>query len=157
MGMMRTAQMCVVTSALVLSGCTSSGGLSSQDVGGILGAIAGGVVGAQFGSGSGKTAATVFGALLGGYAGRAIASRLTQKDYAYRDKAAYDAVNSGQSQTWRNAESGNSGKVTPTQSYQRGSQKCTRFNETVQAGGESAQGQATACQQPDGSWQIYSS
>lgn len=48
---------------------------SGPGAGAVVGAIVGGVVGNQFGSGSGRTAATIGGAALGGVAGNAVQNR----------------------------------------------------------------------------------
>jgi surface antigen len=145
----------ILSVAIGLSGC-ASGGPTSENIGAILGTVGGAYLGSKFGSGSGKTAMTMLGASLGGYAGRAIARRLTEKDYEYMDDAAYGAVNSGESQSWQNADSGNFGSATPANTYRRGSQNCTNFSQSVTSAGETATGTSSACQLADGSWEILS-
>ena len=70
---------------------------------------------------------------------------------------AFDTAPSGQSVAWRNPDSGNSGTITPTRTYQTASgQYCREFQQTVTIGGESQQAFGRACRQPNGSWQIVS-
>lgn len=52
----------------------------------IAGGIIGGVIGNQFGGGSGKTALTIAGTLLGGSMGRDIDSRYQDVDYGYEEE-----------------------------------------------------------------------
>jgi surface antigen len=145
----------VLASTLGLSAC-AGGGPTGEDIGFILGTVGGAYLGSQFGSGSGRTAMTVLGATLGGYAGKAVARRLTQRDYEYMDQAAYEAVSTGQPSTWQNEESGNFGSAAPTNSYARNGQNCTNFSQSVTSAGETASGTSSACQLADGSWQIMS-
>lgn len=62
-----TVTIVVSLMALGLVGC--DGNITKQDMGTAAGAVAGGVIGSQFGSGTGKTAATIGGAVVGGYVG----------------------------------------------------------------------------------------
>jgi surface antigen len=84
-------------------------------------------------------------------------------DAADRERAitaasqALESTPSGQSVTWRNPDSGNSGVVTPVRSYQTSTgQYCREFTYTITTGGEKHQSSGTACRQPDGSWKIVS-
>jgi surface antigen len=68
---------------------------------------------------------------------------------------AFDTAPSGQSVAWRNPDSGNSGTITPTRTYQTASgQYCREFQQTVTIGGDTQQAFGRACRQPGGSWQI---
>lgn len=63
------------TLTLALTGC--------QNPGTVGGAVAGGLIGSAFGSGKGKTAAIIGGALLGGYVGnRAIDQPRSNRYYS---------------------------------------------------------------------------
>ena len=139
--------------AFLLMGCESMG--PKTTVGGLGGAAAGGLLGAALGGGGTGIAA---GAILGGLIGGAIGDRL---DAADREKArvaasqAFESVPSGQSVTWRNPDSGNSGVVTPMRTYQISSgQYCREYTQTIYIGGEKHQTYGTACRQPDGTWKI---
>ena len=148
-----------LAAGLSVAGCETTGGnniASPENIGTILGAIGGAYLGSKVGSGDTRTVATALGGVLGGLAGRAIARRLTQKDYSYMNDATEEAVSTNSPRSWRNPESGASGTVTPTGSYVKNGQKCTNFSQTVSAGGETGSGRAAACQMPDGSWQILS-
>ena len=61
--------------------------------------------------------------------------------------------NSGQ--TWRNPNSGNSGRITPTTTYQTNSgQYCREYQQQVIVGGKLVEGYGKACRMPDGSWKV---
>ena len=56
---------------------------------------------------------------------------------------------------WQNPNTGNSGTITPTQTYTASNgAPCREFTQTIYVGGYPEQGYGTACRQADGSWQI---
>jgi surface antigen len=62
-----------------------------------------------------------------------------------------------QAAEWVNPDSGRSGAVTPTRTFENAQgQPCREFTTTIIIGGKEEQGYGTACRQPDGSWQIVS-
>ena len=70
---------------------------------------------------------------------------------------AFETNRTGQASTWKNPDSGNSGSITPTKTYQSaGGQYCREYQQTITVGGEKHQAYGTACRQPDGSWKIQS-
>jgi surface antigen len=143
--------------ALSLAGC-ANGGPSNEQIGGLVGAAAGVAIGSQIGSGTGRTLAIAAGALLGYWAGSAVARRLTTEDRAYMSSTQNAALKSngdGQTSSWRNPQSGNSGSITPTTTYKTAQgTTCRTFSESISAGGQSDSASGTACQQPDGSWRV---
>ena len=86
-------------------GCSSGG--NSQ----IIGAVAGGALGGLIGSKVKGTVGTLLGGALGAAAGSAIGCKLQKNDRMRAERAAQAAVASNQSQTWRNDETGASGRV----------------------------------------------
>jgi surface antigen len=98
------------------------------------------------------------GVILGGLVGGAIGDRMDAADRREAEKAARRALESnpsGTSTTWRNPDSGHSGSITPTRTYQSaGGQYCREYQQTVVIGGETHKAFGTACRQPDGSWKI---
>ncbi len=86
-------------------GCSSGG--NSQ----IIGAVAGGAVGGLIGSKIKGTLGTILGGALGAAAGSAIGCKLQKNDRMRAERAAQAAVASNQSQTWRNDDTGASGRV----------------------------------------------
>jgi len=126
-------------------------------LGSVLGAAAGAGIAAAAGGGAGAiVGAGVGGALLGGFIG----NRLDARDKRMASQAAqraFEQNHTGQSTAWKNPDSGNSGSVTPTRTYQLANgQYCREYNQTVMIGGQQHQAYGTACRQPDGSWQIQS-
>lgn len=131
----------------------STGGV----LGGLAGAALGGLIGSQFGSGSGKTAATIGGAVLGGLAGNEIGRRMTCRDEEYVRDTTYESLETGEEAAWENEESGNRGVTRPGETFinARG-QQCRTFEQEIYVDGRAVRSTGTACKQPDGSWQVVS-
>jgi surface antigen len=126
-------------------------------LGTVLGAGAGAGIAAAAGAGGPWIAgAGIMGALLGGFIG----NRLDARDKRLAAEAAtraFENNHTGQASVWRNPDSGNSGSITPTRTYQLANgQYCREYRQTVTIGGEQHQAYGTACRRPDGSWQIQS-
>ena len=70
---------------------------------------------------------------------------------------ALESYRTGETATWRNPDSGNSGTFTPTKTYQQADGTyCREYQQTINVGGEVQQGYGKACRQPDGTWRIQS-
>jgi surface antigen len=144
---------------LLLSGCAQTGETVKNNPkttwGGMLGAAGGGLIAAAAGAGP---AGIVGGVLIGGLVGGAVGNALDQKDKEMAQQAAQQAFEnsrSGESSAWQNPDSGNSGSITPTQTYQTpGGQYCREYEQDIVVGGVNQKSYGTACRQPDGSWQI---
>jgi surface antigen len=125
--------------------------------GAALGAAGGGLLAAAAGGGGTGIAA---GVLLGGLAGGALGSTLDAQDRriaTQNSQNALETVPSGTTTTWRNPDSGNSGTLTPTRTFQNNSgQYCREYQQTITIGGKQEQSYGTACRQPDGTWKIVS-
>lgn len=139
-------------------GVTSGAGFSKSDIGTGVGAVGGALAGSQFGSGSGQLVGVAVGTLLGAGIGHSIGASLDRADMSYYNQAQHSALQNGQNgQTlpWNNPQSGNSGTFTPTNYYQGSNGRyCREYNQTINIGGKVERGYGTACQQPDGSWQV---
>jgi len=127
----------------------------------VLGSLGGAAAGAGIAAIAGGSAGWIVAAgLAGGLLGGAIGHRLDNKDKQMAAQAAANAFENnrtGQSAGWKNPDSGNSGTITPTKTYQAGSgQYCREYRQDVVIGGEKQQAYGTACRQPDGSWKIQS-
>ena len=131
-----------------------------------LGAVVGGIIGNQFGHGSGKTAATIGGVILGGIAGNAIAKDACgneRDDAYYYNNSYYDAfsdTNDGEQYQWRNPYTNNYGYVTAGDYYEDGyggyDGPCREFEQRVYIDGRPETATGIACRQPDGTWRIVS-
>ena len=144
---------CTVLAVFVLSACETAG--PKTGIGAMTGAAAGGLIGAAAGGG---TTGIIGGVLLGGLLGGALGNALDQRDRRLANEAYQHSLESGRTgsaSTWRNPDSGHSGTITPTRTYQdAGGQHCREFQQTVTVGGEVEEAYGTACRQPDGSWKI---
>ncbi len=148
----------VVAAVLVLvfaAACSGQG--EKQQIGTGTGAVLGGLLGSQFGSGSGQLVATGAGVFIGALIGSEIGRSMDEVDRMKANQAIKRAHTApiGETITWNNPDSGNSGTVTPMRDGTSGSGAyCREFQQTVTIGGRTEQAFGTACRQPDGSWQI---
>jgi len=126
-------------------------------LGTVLGAAAGAGIAALAGGGPGAIAgAGVGGALIGGMIGHQLDNR-DKRMAAEAAQRAFESNQTGQASVWRNPDTGNSGTITPTRTYQLAQgQYCREYRQTIVIGGQQQQGYGTACRQPDGSWQTQS-
>jgi len=124
-------------------------------IGGIGGAAAGGLIASAFDA---NTAGVLGGMILGGLIGGAVGDRMDAADRREADRTTRTALESkpsGTSTSWHNPDSGNSGTVTPTRTYQAQSGNyCREYEQTVTIGGKTQTAYGTACRQPDGNWQV---
>jgi surface antigen len=156
--MQRTSVKIVAISMLLLvplTGCQTISDNPKTSIGGFGGAATGGLIAAAAGGGGAAIAAGVIGgALLGGLLG----NLLDQRDKEMQAKAAsqaFESSPSGKSVGWQNPDSGHSGIVTPTRTYQTAEGSyCREFTQTVTIDGKKENSYGTACRQPDGSWRI---
>ena len=145
--------------AVSITGCTTDNLMTGKNIGGLLGGALGGVAGSQFGGGSGKTAATIGGAMLGMLAGSALGEHLTESDRSILQDTQEQAYNApiGEPIEWNNPETGNSGTITTERQGRTASGAyCREFQQTISIDGKTERAYGTACQQPDGTWQITS-
>lgn len=153
-----------LASVLALGACASDGEMNpwgmgnKQTMGTAGGAILGGVLGSKLGKGDGRLWMTGAGALLGAFAGSEIGKSLDQADRMYHQQAVEQAYSAPLNKEidWSNPESGHSGSVTPVREGRQAStgNVCRQYKQTIVVDGKSETAYGTACQQPDGSWQL---
>lgn len=148
--------------ALLMGGmaaCTDGAG-TKERIGTLMGAAAGGIAGSNVGKGQGRTAAIIAGTLAGAWLGSEIGRSLDRADRAAMQQTTQTALEnnqSGQTSTWSNPDSGNSGTVTPqAATTNNAGQPCREYHQTVMIGGQEETAYGTACRQEDGSWKIVS-
>jgi len=151
----------VVLLVFVLSSCASLQQTYEENpkalLGGVLGAGAGAGIAALAGASPGViVASAVGGALLGGFVGKKMDDR-DKKMAVQAANQAFEHNATGQSTVWNNPDTGNSGSVTPTKTYQLATgQYCRQYTQTIMIGGEQHQTYGTACRQGDGTWHVQS-
>lgn len=147
----------------LLAACQQADGtpdpyVNKTNIGTVAGAALGGIAGHNIGGGSGQVAATIAGTLIGAGLGREIGASLDRADVAYHNRTAQRALETaqpGKTLPWSNPESGNSGKITPSNYYQTAEGRyCREYSQTITVNGRTERGYGTACRQEDGSWQI---
>lgn len=144
----------------LLAGCTGVGTISREDKlaqGAIAGAIVGGAVGFEvFGSGGGQLIGLAVGAAAGAGGGFILADHLTQLDLRSMNKSTYEGLSSkptGETVTWNNPDSGNSGEITPLRTFLSNDGKlCRDYRRTVNVAGEVQHTTHTACRTGRGDW-----
>ncbi len=147
----------LAAAALFLGACTGDAG-QKQTAGTIIGGIGGAVIGSQIGSGSGQLVATALGTFAGALIGADIGKSLDRADQLAMRQAEQQAHSApiGDQIVWNNPDSGNSGSVTPVRegTNARSGAYCREYQTMVTIGGREQRAYGTACQQPDGSWQV---
>lgn len=146
----------------VLSACETqnqSGNLfTKENVGTVAGAAGGAILGSNVGKGKGQIASVAIGTLLGASLGKKVGASLDRADMAYYNQTSQQALEisrTGATSNWRNPDSGNSGTITPTRTFQTNAGTyCREYTQTIIVGNSPTQGHGTACRQPDGSWKI---
>ncbi len=146
-----------VALVLALSACQQGQG-NKQTGGTLIGAGLGALLGSQVGGGRGKLAAVAIGALAGAYFGSEVGKSLDRADRLAMQQTSQYALEknpAGQASSWSNPDSGHSGTVTPTRTYQTAAgEQCREYQQTVTIDGKTEQAYGRACRQPDGSWKI---
>lgn len=153
---MKTVTIAITLSAMLLAGCSTTGG-EKQTIGMLGGAAAGGLLGSQFGHGSGKLAMTGLGVLAGGLLGSEIGASLDKADRLALEQNTQRAYVAPLNQpiVWNNPNNGNQVVVTPTRDGTAANgEYCREFQQSITVGGQTQQGYGTACRQPDGTWKI---
>lgn len=136
----------------------SSNQINKQQIGAIAGALGGGFLGKNVGKGKGKTLGTIAGALGGAFIGSQLGQSLDRADRGYFEnitQASLEQTPAGTTSRWINPDTGNSGTVTPTRTYESSKGKyCREFTQTIEVGGERQEAYGTACRQGDGTWRV---
>lgn len=144
--------------AVTTAACAQNGQYGpKQTVGALGGAALGGWAGSSIGSGTGQLAATAAGALIGALVGSEIGRTMDAVDKQRAQQAYTQATTApvGQTITWNNPRTGNSGSVTPTRDGTSSTgEYCREFQQTVTVGGRQEDAYGVACRRPDGSWEV---
>ncbi len=141
----------------LLAGCAPGTG-PKQQTGALLGAGTGALVGSQFGHGHGRLTAVAIGTLAGAMIGQEIGRSLDQNDKLAMQQSTQEALERNrteESSNWINPDTGHSGMVTPTKTYQTAQNEyCREYRQTVVIGGKESQAYGTACRKIDGDWEV---
>ncbi len=147
----------IVALTLIVSACANVGG-PKQIGGSLLGGGLGALAGSQIGSGRGQLAAVAIGTLAGAFLGSEVGKSLDRADQNFAQQTmqrSLETTRSGITSNWANPDSGHSGTVTPTRTFQTADGRyCREFQGSVNIGGKTEQAYGKDCLHPDGSWQI---
>lgn len=156
----KAVSVALVGSTLMLGACANTGEQPGQKetIGTVAGAVLGGILGSKLGDGEGRLWATGAGAALGAWLGNNIGRSLDEQDKAMlgsTSQAAFEHTKTGTTSSWRNPDSGNSGTVTPTRTFQKSNGTyCRDFEQVVRVDGVDETATGTACRQNDGTWVV---
>lgn len=143
--------------AVLLTGCAYVEQNPKTTIGAAGGATVGGLIAAAAGGNPAAIAASVVGGLL---VGGLVGNLLDERDKRLQAEAAHRALEtapSGQSVAWKNPDTGHSGTVTPTRTYQApGGAYCRDYQATVEIDGKQERASGKACRQADGTWRVTS-
>jgi surface antigen len=124
-------------------------------IGAAGGATVGGLIAAAASANPAAIAASVVGGLL---VGGLVGNLLDDRDKRLQAEAAHRALETGpagQSVAWKNPDSGHSGTVTPTKTYQSpNGTYCRDYQTTVEIDGKQERTTGKACRAADGQWQV---
>lgn len=152
--MMKTKITPLLIIAVLLMGCTGDD-KDGERLGTATGAVIGGVVGSKMGGGDGKAIGAGLGAIFGAWLGKVMGRTLDEMDQQQANESAQETMETaevGQTTTWNNPDSGNSGTYTPTSKSD--DEECRDFESTVIIDGREEQATGRACRQEDGTWKI---
>jgi surface antigen len=146
-------------SALPLAGCESiekETGLGKEtQTGALAGAAFGGIIAALADANPAWIAAST---ILGGVAGGAIGNYLGKQDaekHAESNLHALNTLEKGQTSSWSDTQTGNSGSTTVTNvTTKADGTVCKSFTETVKTSAKTVTQEATACKAPGGDWKV---
>lgn len=154
-------------SSLALAACQTPGPYGStnttptmnkQTVGAATGAVLGGILGSKLGKGDGRLVGTGVGVLLGTLLGSELGASLDRADLMYAQQATERAYTApvGQTISWNNPESGNSGTITPTRQGVSNTTGgiCREYTQTIYVGGQKQTAVGQACKNADGTWTV---
>lgn len=149
----------VVTLIAILgTGCATIEANPKTTIGAVGGGTVGGLIAAAAGGNPAAIAASVIGGIL---VGGLVGNLLDERDKRLAAEAAHRAMEStptGKPVAWQNPDSGHSGTVTPTRTYQTADGTyCREYQTTVLIDGKQERATGTACRQPDGNWRIVNS
>jgi len=155
---MRRAGALVTLVALLTTGCATMEANPKTTIGAAGGGALGGLIAAAAGGSGAAIAASVIGGML---VGGLVGNLLDERDKRLAAEAAQKAMETaptGKSVAWNNPDSGHSGTVTPTKTYQTANGTyCREYQTTVLIDGKQERATGTACRQPDGTWRVVNS
>jgi len=142
-----------------LAGCETiekeTGFNRDTQMGAAGGAAFGGIIAALANANPAWIAASV---IMGGVAGGALGDYLGKGDSETHVQTNLNAINTlgvGQTATWQDNKSGNSGSTRVDRVYTAANgRSCKAFTETLRTAQKTVTQQGTACKQPDGSWKV---
>ncbi len=150
----KTLSVALLATTLSVGGCANYG--QQEQAGMLIGGALGGLLGSTAVGGrhrQGRTAAIILGTLAGAAIGGAIGRSMDELD---RRKMAstLETVRTGVPSQWRNPDTGNVYRVTPTRTWETPAGPCREYTLDAVIGGRKEQVYGKACRQPDGSWKI---
>lgn len=158
---MKIQKILALMMVLMIAACTDMGGpITKSDMGALMGAAGGAAAGSQFGKGKGNIAMIALGTLGGAALGKSLGAsldKIDQQHAATNAQQTLETAPTGHASGWNNPDTGNSGTIVPTRTYQEpNGTYCREFTQTITVNGKQEKAFGKACRQSDGNWQIVS-
>ena len=145
--------------AMPLAGCETvqkeTGLGKDTQIGALGGAAFGGIIAALANANPAWIAASI---ILGGVAGGLLGNELgkdSAEKHAQTNLNALDTLGAGQSASWSDTKSGNSGSTTVNRVFtQADGRTCKAYTETIRTSSRTVTQDATACKDASGGWKV---
>ena len=153
----------ISVATLIFSSCTLTSTTSDQQgpkqgIGTVTGMVLGGKIANDLAKGSkNESIWTLAGVTLGAFMGNEIGASMDRTDILMAQNARNFALENNKVNSkavWKNPDSGNSGVIYPTRTFNLGDQPCREFTQEINIGGTVQTGYGRACRMADGSWQL---
>jgi surface antigen len=127
-----------------------SGRCNTDEILGVVGAVAGGVIGNRTASDGNRTVATIVGAVVGGVVGAKIGDAIDDRDRACIGHS-LELADTGRTVLWRNPASGIDYTLRPLRDGRNG---CREFELVADRGGRKQSDRMYACREDGGAWEF---
>jgi len=132
-----------------------TGRCNYEAVGAVLGGVVGGAVGARVGNRDTRPIAILVSTAIGAIVGAQIARKIEDADRACIAHS-LELSRDYRSVSWTNPNTGARYLLTPRDGYVRNGRTCRNFELGIELDGGNRISSGSACQTPEGSWQIES-
>ncbi len=139
----------IMLAMIALGGCQE---VRNQEAGAVVGGVLGGVLGSQVGGGRGQIAATIAGTMIGTIIGGRVGASMDEAD-RQRANRSFETTRTGETESWKNPDSGNQYEVTPTKTHGSSERPCRDYTTDAVIDGRKETIRGTACRRSDGTWE----
>ena len=127
----------IIAASLIVASFATGCENPKQAIGTVGGGALGALAGSAIGKGRGNIVATAMGAVAGALVGGHVGGQLDRADKERAERTAQAALETSPIRTtaqWRNPDTGNSGTITPTRTFQNNGMYCREYQQTIVVG-----------------------